>query len=342
VNDFELLGSRLFEAHGTLIGIVGGSGHRVVDSELARAGQQGFGFAGTSDTEMRGTTITESNLDGFDPQWEAGAGKASRVRGLTLSDNSVVDNAGPGLWCDIDCESVTMTGNRIDGNEGPGILYEISSDAAIADNLVTDNGWGNADWGWGGGILVSSSARVDVASNTLAWNADGVTVISQGRSDRPTGAGTMITVHDNVVLAAPQPSDRDGVYLEAWLQDWPGPLFAPGSGNRGSNDRFWSTQQESSKPRFAWAGDLASLQAYGSTPGGSGSRYLAVADKDAVLLAAGLEPEANPHEVTASLRARLLGLVVPILIGGLLIVAIAGLLVARRRLARRPGVAGPG
>lgn len=335
VDDFTLLDSQLYEAHGTLLGIVGGSGHRVTDDVLERAGQQGFGFAGTSETEMRGTTVADNNLGGFDPGWEAGAGKASRVRGLTLADNVVVDNAGPGLWCDIDCESVTVTGNRIVGNDGPGIMFEISSGATISGNVVVDNGWGHADGGWGGGILVSSSGHVDVASNTLAWNADGVTVVSQPRGDRPTDSGTRITVHDNTVLAAPQPTDQAGVYLEAWIQDGSGPLFDPTSGNRGWNNRYWSTEPESATPRFAWAGDVSSLEAYGATPGGAGDRYLTAADKDAVLQAAQIPSEARPHQVTPSLGTRLRSLVIPALVGGLLVVGIAGLGVARWRRTRR-------
>jgi parallel beta-helix repeat protein len=342
VDGFKLKASRLFEAHGTLLGIVAGTGHRVLDSELARAGQQGFGFAGTSDTEMIGTTIHNNNMDMFDPNWEAGAGKASRVRGLTLSDNVVDQNAGPGLWCDIDCQSVKIVGNRIDHNEGAGILFEISSEATIGGNVVSECGWGNTSWGWGGGIVVSSSRSVDVTGNTLAWNADGISVISQARADRPAGSGTLITLRDNTVLAAPQPTDTEPAFLVAWLEDWAGPLYSPASQNQDWDDRYWSSQPESSTERFHWTTGLSKLASFRETPGGERGRYLTVAEKDAIVLEAKLPPTAEVHEVTQSLAVRIreaIGLLVGL--GATVVLTVVALRIARLRRARRSKPGGP-
>src|SRR5204863_4671681 len=49
VDHFSLVGSHLFAAHGALLGIVGGSGDRILDTELAGAGQEGFALAVVSD-----------------------------------------------------------------------------------------------------------------------------------------------------------------------------------------------------------------------------------------------------------------------------------------------------
>jgi len=340
VDDFRLEASYLFEAHGTLLGIVGGKGHRVIDSELAYAGQQGFGFAGTSDTEMSGTTIHDNNLDMFDPKWEAGAGKASRVRGLRLARNVVDRNAGPGLWCDIDCQDVTITGNRIDDNEGPGIMFEISTGATIEDNVVTESGWGNASWGWGGGILISSSGSVNVTGNTLAWNADGISVISQARRDRPDGSGTRITLHDNIILAAPQPSDSGEVFLIAWLEDWSGPLYSSESQNQGSDDRFWSSRPESAADRFHWTTGLSTLESFGATPGGEGDRYLTSAEKDAIVSAAKVSPAAEVHEVSPPLAARVRQVLA--LVFGLGATSVVAFVVFRSARRRRENRSRPG
>ena len=338
VDRFVLTASHLFEAHGTLLGIVGGTGHRVRDSELASAGQQGFGFAGTGDTELRNTKIHDNNLAMFDPQWEAGAGKASRVRGLALDGNVVDRNGGPGLWCDIDCRAVTINGNRIDENEGPGILYEISTDATIADNVVTESGWGNASWGWGGGIVVSSSGSVEVTGNRLAWNADGISVISQGRSDRPEGSGTRITIDDNIVLSAPQPSDTEQAYLLAWLQDWAGPLYLPESGNQGLDNRYWSTEPESSADRFHWTAGLSSLDTFRETPGGAGDRYLSSEEYAALVSDASLPPRAETHQVTPTILARGRWMLVIVAGLGALMVGLAliAFVLVRRRRSRGP------
>lgn len=339
---FQLDESHLFEAHGTLLGIVGGRGHLVLDSELARAGQQGFGFAGTSDTEMRRTSIHDNNLDLFDPTWEAGAGKASRVRGLVLDGNLVDRNAGPGLWCDIDCQDVSFIGNRVYESEGPGIFFEISSGASIEGNVVTESGWGNTSSGWGGGILISSSGSVEVTRNTLAWNADGISVISQARGDRPADAGTLITLEDNTVLAAPQEPIADEAYLVAWIQDWSGPLYSPESRNSGRADRYWSTQPESSAHRFHWTAGLTTLASFSETPGGEGGRYLTVEEKDDVVAGLRLEPTAEVHAATQPIispRRILVALLVGL--GAIALVALLAFRMIRRRRSRR-GSTDPG
>ena len=225
VDHFSLVGSHLFAAHGALLGIVGGSGDRILDTELAGAGQEGFALAGVSDTLVARNDIHDNNVADFDPEWEAGAGKAGRARGLTFTDNLVTRNAGPGLWCDLDCRDVEFSGNRVDHNEREGIFYEISTDGRIHDNVVLENGWGRPDWAWGAGILVSSSGGVTVDGNVVAWNADGITIVSQERPDRPPTAGTSIVVTDNVVALAPQQGDSADTFLLGWLQDWPGSLF---------------------------------------------------------------------------------------------------------------------
>jgi hypothetical protein len=333
---FSLLGSHLFAAHGALLGIDGGTGHRVLDSELAGAGQEGFGITRVTDSTVARTVIRDNNTDGFDPLWEAGGGKATRVRGLSFDRNVVTDNRGPGLWCDIDCRDVSFTGNRTSGNEQAGIFYEISTAGQIRDNVVVENGWGRADWGWGAGILVSSSGDVEVDDNVVAWNADGISVISQERSDRPDDAGTQIDVRDNVIALAPQPSDTEDVFLLAWLQDGSGPLYDPSSKNHGSGNRFWSSRAEPAGEQFHWSDDISSLAAFSATPGGADGSYLSRDQLDEILTGQDAPVQAQPHVVPPApphWRALLGPLVVATIAGLALIVAIV-IVVWRRR---RPG-----
>ncbi|HEY6056534.1 MAG TPA: right-handed parallel beta-helix repeat-containing protein, partial [Candidatus Limnocylindrales bacterium] len=330
---FALARSHLLVAHGALLGLVGGVGHRVLDSELGWAGQEGFGIAGVADTLIARTYIHDNNTDDFEPGWEAGAGKASRSTGLTFDGNTVSNNRGPGLWCDIACESVTYVGNRVDHNENAGIFYEISTAGDIRSNVVFENGWGRVDWGWGAGILVSSSGSTDVADNTVAWNADGITVVSQPRPDRPAAAGTGISVHDNAVIGAPQPGDNGDAFLVAWLQDGDGPLYRPDSHNDGGDNEFWSSAAEPAGERFHWALGASTLEAFASTPGGRGGRYLSLGERNAVLSAAGapLGPEQRLVHVAPTRRE-----LVTFGLGGLGLVGIAvlgGIVLWRRRRA---------
>lgn len=339
VNRFTLLRSHLFEAHGALLGIVGGTGHRIEDSEMAFAGQEGFAMAAISQTRVARNSIHDNNSAGFDPFWEAGAGKASRVRGLILEDNSVSRNRGPGLWCDIDCRDVTVSGNRVDHNEQSGIFFEISSGAQIAGNVVWENGWSRPDWGWGAGILVSSSGGVSVSDNILAWNADGISVISQGRTDRPRDAATNIDVSRNVVIGAKQAADTADAYLIAWLQDWPGPLYERSSDNRGSDNRYWTAEPEPEGEHFHWTSDLTTEAAFHQTPVGLGGAYISLDERDRILSEEGIQSRPEEHVIPPQplSRRRLIALAAAGIAGVaiLVLVLVSVLWYARRR--RRSG-----
>ena len=280
---------------GSCISISGGVGHRVLDSELAYCAQQGFHLSRITDSLIAGNRIHHNNPNrAHDPEWEAGGGKAAGILRVEFRGNRVHDNRGPGLWCDVDCRSVEYIGNRIYANERAGILFEISDGAVISGNRIWENGWSKREWGWGGGIVISSSRNVEVTRNTVAWNADGISVISQNRSgdygESPTSnwnSVVNVSVHHNDIVLAPQPSDSSARYALAWLQDWGGVLFRTASNNHGSANRYWHAQPEPST-RFAWDGSHTRLSAFNATQGESSGRYLSVSERSAILSAAGM------------------------------------------------------
>ena len=253
---------------------------------IHHGGQEGvhMGGDGTNgrNNVLRNNRIYANNTAGFDPGWEAGGVKATRQTGLLMEGNEVYDNAGPGLWCDIDCRSITVRDNRVHHNDREGILFEISSGARISGNAVWNNGYGFAAWGWGAGISVSSSDRADVVGNTVAWNARGISVISQGRELAPNDHNT---VHENVVVSAV----GDGVV--GWYDDKDGSLFSTANANTGSGNRYWIGAAEPTAYRFGWAGGQSTLAAFNATPGEEGGTYLTDAERDAALGAAGIPAE---------------------------------------------------
>lgn len=170
-------------------------GHaKIEDVRALENGQEGIGGTG-ADTTVVGCQIEGNNWAAFDPGWEAGGAKWSVASELTVRENTVRDNLGPGLWSDIDSSGVTYEENTVTGNESAGIFYEISSDATIAHNVVRGNGFGANTWLWGAGILLAGSHDVSVRDNTLSRNADGVGLIQQERgvSERD---GTPRVLHD--------------------------------------------------------------------------------------------------------------------------------------------------
>ncbi len=302
-NRFTISESHLLLAHAANLGIVGGAGHRVVDNELADAGQEGYGLADVRDTQLAGNHIHDNNLQGFDHGWEAGAGKAGRVDGLVITDNEVDHNRGFGIWCDIDCRRVTIANNRIHDNERAGILYEISSDAEIRDNVIWENGWGFGRWAWGGGIVISSSRQVPITRNVLAWNADGIAVISQDRGEARWRVRN-VTVDRNTIALSPEPGDLSEQVLLGWVDDWDSGMFQPDAANHGLGNAFWSSAAEPTSSRYGWAAWLATIAAFQLTPGGQGSTYLDDDQLMAALSTAGVPASAKPRDVPLDLGSR--------------------------------------
>ena len=69
---------------------------------------------------------------------------------MTLRNNHVHHNVGPGLWCDINCRDVIYEDNTV-GSTTPAaeIFHEISYAAVIRKNTLRQNGEGALLWFWG-------------------------------------------------------------------------------------------------------------------------------------------------------------------------------------------------
>jgi hypothetical protein len=216
-------------------------------------------------------------------------------------------------------------------------MFEISDRASIEGNVIWENGWSHPTWGWGAGILISSSSGAIVRDNLLAWNSDGISVVSQVR-DRPGGDVVRdTTVVDNTVI-----SDAAGGYLLAWLQDWPGTMYAAESGNVGSGNRFWHGSAEPTGCRFEWSACIDRLAAFAETPGGSRSAYLSDADATIALSGAGVPAKPIPHSADEPPRLRTVLLVAGA--AGLVTLALIGAVFAlvRRRGRHRGSSTGGG
>jgi hypothetical protein len=239
------------------------------------------------------------------------------------------------------CATITISGNAVHHNSHQGILFEISTGASITGNAVWENGWSFTAWGWGGGIVVSSSAGADVSGNTVAWNADGIVVLSQNRAGSP--AATNNHVHNNVVAIAPQPGDGDDAYAIAWLADWSSPMFDADAGNAGADNEVGLVDVRSDRP-FGWSGqDLADPAIFAQTPGGAGLRLLDLSQTRDRLRSAGVPVDPTPtvaHRAPAGRDVLRAGLVVLSVAGlGALLFVVAMLL--RRRRGTRKGATPP-
>ena len=75
------------------------------------------------------------------PDGDQGGFKLWQTNGVTIKDNYIHNNWGPGAWADTDNANTTFTGNTITDNEGEAIIEEISYNFSITNNYLADNGW---------------------------------------------------------------------------------------------------------------------------------------------------------------------------------------------------------
>jgi parallel beta-helix repeat protein len=279
-----IMGTRVLSTSGACVYIEGGSAS-VSGSDFGPCGVTGLHLQRSNGTTIRDSRLHDTNTRRLEPGNESGGMKAVESTGVVVTRVESDHNYGPGIWFDGRANDATVQDSRVHDNSRPGIFFEISTGATITGNRVWNNGWGFSAWAWGAGILISSSGDAVVANNLVAWNADGISIISQGRSDRAPTTGIMI--NDNEIFSSDNSSDtaRFGV---GWVEDWSGSLFSSASGNSGTNNRYWYPSAEGTITRFAWNGALSRIAAFQATPGDSPGRYLTAAEKDSFLSAAGM------------------------------------------------------
>ncbi len=278
----------LSDAHGAVVALRENTGLKIIGNDISRGGQLGV-HGGKAALEIRDNKIHHNNTEGFASGWEAGGVKNANVSSIVVEGNEVYSNNGPGLWCDVSCKNGTYSNNRVHHNAKIGIFWEISDGAKIFGNTLYENGRESPGWGYGAGICSCSSKNVEIYDNTLAWNADGISVISQDRGETEHDAVTNISVHDNTVLAQDYPNTKDNFAL-SWLQDWAGGmLFDSPSNNRGENNRYWYPSVEGSYARFKSNREgIKRLSDFDATLGEEGGRYPSQSEKDAVVANKGI------------------------------------------------------
>jgi Right handed beta helix region len=277
---FILQDNILTDTHGAVVSVGGGRDTKILRNDITRGGQEGInGYKNTS-TLIQANRVYANNTEGFKPEWEAGGIKLVAFVDAVLDGNEVFGNHGPGLWCDIDCRSITYSNNRVHGNSGPGIFFEISVGADIFQNTI----WGTSTSTWPG-ILVSSSAQAAVHDNVIAWHPVGIQVLSVDRADRPRSGAVANTVDRNTILLG-----QPGALAIDWANYGSGRLFDAGAGNTGEANQYWFPGDEDNHPRFSWQGKRTRLADFNTTPGGRDGRYLSTTERDRALAANAIPP----------------------------------------------------
>lgn len=191
--------------HGVGIGF--GDNSTVTGNFIHHQGQLGIGAWGTGSL-VRNNELSFNGVAGYSNEWESGGSKFWMTERLTLTQNYVHDNMGPGLWADGGAIDTTYEYNKISDNWGAGIQHEISYDAIIRHNEISGNGRKHKGWAWEAGIQIQSSGGnrlIAIAFNVVKGNANGITLIDGGDRalDQPRPHGPHVVqnvwVHDNTV-----------------------------------------------------------------------------------------------------------------------------------------------
>jgi hypothetical protein len=132
-------------------------------------------FGGGLNAVLRGLKVTQTAIGGFNTNWESSASKFVSANGLSLTSCHIHNNAGAGVWFDIDniynvVQECVVEYNGVGfAQPGLGIVSEISYDIIVRRNLVQGN----------------TNAGI-VSSNTTGMESDRNIVLANGG---PGGTG---------------------------------------------------------------------------------------------------------------------------------------------------------
>jgi hypothetical protein len=272
-----------------------GSALVVERSTISRPGRRGISAADGSAIRLSLNRVDEVNVEGFDDGDYAGIRLAAP--GVRAEGNEI--SHAPGSGIDAEGKDVTLVANRIHHTRGNGISLQYCDGALIEGNAVWETGWGPPPRGWGfdAGLLLYAVRNVEVRQNRVAWNGDGITIISHDVGPQWSSMFN-IFVHDNVIVGGNDPRDGFWDILLGWLSDDPTTdLYAATSNNRGARNLYWDTLPEGKGGRFNWGNNdgITMLSQFNLTPGEDGGRYLTFAEKDALLSDAGVPTAPEAH-----------------------------------------------
>ncbi len=190
-----------------------GTNGKIIGNYVHDNGEMGLDGGGANIVVQGNELARNGYWSGIDMSWEGGGSKFTGTTDLLVKDNYSHDNAGNGLWTDINNYNTTYDNNLVMGNALAGISHEISYDAVIRNNTVIGNGFnsisggtpGNPTWLWGAQIQVHNSSNVEVANNYVDYTnaGNGISLIEEDRGSGDRGAYLIRNgnVHDNIIVS---------------------------------------------------------------------------------------------------------------------------------------------
>ena len=291
-DNWTIRNNTLSHAAGANVSLMQGGNLRLINNVIHDGGQLGVHGYASSNVEVTGNTIYNNNTDGHNASWEAGGLKFAWVTEAVVADNHVYDNAGPGIWFDIDADNATIRENRVHHNSHSGIIFELSRNAQITNNLVWENGHGVSEGPGRAGIFIQNSRENDVANNIVAWNGGGIVVWSEDRGghDRWNQVVDNTVRNNSIFIKSVRQWDEYGL---AWIEfQWTNGMGDASANNRGSDNRYYhANPSEASWNTFMFAGeryDWNNLNGFNNTRGENNGQVMSETQKNQTLNNAGV------------------------------------------------------
>jgi len=138
-NDFVCANNLVSGSIGYGIEIGGGQDGTVTGNKITSSTRAGIGIGSSNqdnqNVSVTGNTITDGTAQGI---WMAKAG-GTLVSGITLTGNTIKNNAQSGIEVGDTCEDITIIGNKISESGLSGIFVYTSDDLIIHGNKIKDN-----------------------------------------------------------------------------------------------------------------------------------------------------------------------------------------------------------
>ena len=189
--------------------------------------------------------------------------------------------AAPGSGSTTASSDVTVRGNRVHDNDEDGIFFEIIQRRLDRRQQgLEQRVRASRAWGFGAGILISSSDGADDHRATPSPRTPAGSASSARRANLSPHTGNVIS--DNVVIY-----EGRRPFVTGFYDDHGGSLFTSGNGNGGVRQPL--LDRRASRRPTGSTGTVRSHASrdYNGTAGEEGASYLSTAEKNAVLAAAG-------------------------------------------------------
>ncbi|UQX89367.1 right-handed parallel beta-helix repeat-containing protein [Jatrophihabitans telluris] len=153
--------------------------NKVDHLSISDSGMTGIHGNEADNTLISNTYITGSNREHFKRSPTCGGIKITRSVGITIVNNSTVDNNSTGIWLDESVRNFTIANNTSTGNT-KGMTLELSDTGIVANNKVVGGEYG---------ILIMDTGNVRVFNNSVkAATSREIAFIQDARRQAASGA----------------------------------------------------------------------------------------------------------------------------------------------------------